>query len=221
MDWHDWHQKYDEPGSHLGRRLAIVQERVREALDTAPPGPLRAVSVCAGQGRDLVEVLATHPRRADVTALLVELDPRNAEFARRTAAEAGLDGVRVVVGDASRTDLYADAVPAQLVLICGVFGNIVDADVRRVVDHCDQLCAPGGTLVWTRHRKDPDLVPSVCAWLEERGFERVWLAERGGELGVAGVGVHRFTGTSRPLARGERMFTFVGYDTLRRPAADA
>ncbi|MFF7882050.1 hypothetical protein ACH40F_42325 [Streptomyces sp. NPDC020794] len=51
MDWHTWHDAYDTPNSYLGRRLALVQERVRLALDEAPPGPLTAVSVCAGQGR--------------------------------------------------------------------------------------------------------------------------------------------------------------------------
>ena len=46
----DWHQLYDVPGSMLARRLATVQDRISDALDTAPPGPLRAISMCAGQG---------------------------------------------------------------------------------------------------------------------------------------------------------------------------
>ena len=52
-DWYTWHHDYDEPGTALARRLAAVQEQIRTALDTAPPGPLHAVSLCAGQGRDL------------------------------------------------------------------------------------------------------------------------------------------------------------------------
>jgi hypothetical protein len=32
------------------------------------------ISLCAGQGRDLLGVLADHPRREDVRARLVELD---------------------------------------------------------------------------------------------------------------------------------------------------
>ena len=54
MDWHAWHDGYDEPGTRLARRLAAVQEQIRVALDAAPPGPLHAVSLCAGQGRDLI-----------------------------------------------------------------------------------------------------------------------------------------------------------------------
>jgi hypothetical protein len=77
MDWHEWHDAYDSPDSYLGRRLALVQERIRLALDDAPPGPLTAISICAGQGRDLIGVLADRPRRHDVRARLVELDERN------------------------------------------------------------------------------------------------------------------------------------------------
>jgi hypothetical protein len=98
VDWHEWHDAYDTPDSYLGRPLALVQSRVRLALDEAPPGPLTAVSVCAGQGRDLIGVLAEHPRRGDVRARLVELDDRNAEVAARAAGAAGLSGVEVVVG---------------------------------------------------------------------------------------------------------------------------
>lgn len=57
MDWHAWHRAYDSPDSRLRQRLRTVQERITLALDEAPPGPLRAVSVCAGQGRDLLGAL--------------------------------------------------------------------------------------------------------------------------------------------------------------------
>ncbi|MDX6315800.1 MAG: hypothetical protein QOF84_2011 [Streptomyces sp.] len=216
MDWHQWHDDYDRPDSSLGRRLRVVQERIRLALDAAAPGPLRAVSVCAGQGRDLLEVLARHPRGPEVSARLVELDARNAAVARRAAEAAGLREVEVVVGDAAWTGHYEGMVPADLVLLCGVFGNISDEDVERTVAHCPQLCATGATLVWTRHRKAPDLVPRICDWLEERGFERQWLSEPDAGFGV---GVHRFTGEPEPLSPGTRMFGFVGYDTLARQRA--
>ena len=208
-DWRAWHDAYDDPGSSLARRLAAVQARIAAALDAAPPGPLRAVSMCAGQGRDLIPVLAGHPRGRDVTARLVELDPGLAAIAHREAAAANLPGVEVVTGDASLTDAYAGAVPADLVLVCGVFGNITDADIRRTVGCCAQLCATGGTTVWTRARRPPDLVPQICAWFGEDGFELSWLSDP--EAGF-GVGVHRFTARPRPLAAGLRMFGFVDPD---------
>jgi hypothetical protein len=206
-DWYAWHADYDQPGSALSRRVAELQHRIREALDQAPPGPLRAISVCAGQGHDLLPVLADHPRRDDVTARLVELDPRNAEVARRAAAEAGLAGVEVVVDDAARIDRYADLAPADLVLVCGVFGNIAEADIRNTIRHCAALCATGGTVFWTRHRREPDLVPTICEWFAEEGFAPVAVSSPADGVGV---GVHRFTGRARPLEPGATMFEFVG-----------
>jgi hypothetical protein len=205
-DWVDWHAGYDDPSSGLSRRLAAVRARIVEWLDAAPPGRLRAVSMCAGQGRDLIGALADHPRRADVRARLVEFDERNAAAARAAAAAAGLAGVEVVTGDAALTDAYADAVPADLVLACGVFGNVSDADVRRTVHALPGFLAPGGAVVWTRHREEPDLVPAIGGWFAEAGFAEVWLSDKAAGYGV---GVHRLVGPPAPLPPGERLFTFV------------
>jgi hypothetical protein len=215
-DWQAWHDSYDIPGSPLARRLEAVQARIREALDHARPGPLRAVSMCAGQGRDLIGVLASHPRGREVTARLVELDPRNAAAARAAGAAAGLPDVEVVIADAGLADAYAGLIPADLVLACGVFGNITDEDVERTVACCAWLCAAGGTVVWTRGRFEPDLVPQICRWFEAHGFDRQWLSEPG--IGY-GVGTHRFAGPPQPPVPGLRMFTFVGRGELRRRAA--
>jgi hypothetical protein len=212
MDWQRWHGDYDRPGSSLARRLPVVQGQIRQALDACAPGPVRVVSLCAGQGRDLIEVLAVHPRREDVRARLVELDAGNAAIARAAAETAGLAGVEVVTGDAACSDHYRDLVPAQIVLVCGVFGNITDGDVQRTVGFCAAMCATGGTVVWTRHREPPDLVPRICDWFAENGFDLWWLSEPGAGFGV---GAHRFRGEPPVLPPGERMFTFVGFDALR------
>ncbi|MCA2216391.1 SAM-dependent methyltransferase [Jidongwangia harbinensis] len=212
MDWVDWHADYDVPDSKLAHRLRIVQARIRTALDAMPAGPRTAVSLCAGQGRDLIGVLAGHPRGGDVRARLVELDQRNVNAARAAARAAGLDGVEVVRGDAGLTDCYAGAVPADLVVACGVFGNLTDEDVLATVDACRALCARGGTVVWTRHRGAPDRVPATCARFEEGGFERLFLTPP--EVGFS-VGAHRHAGDPVPLRPGRRMFTFVGAATLR------
>jgi hypothetical protein len=204
MDWQRWHQRYDEPGSELSRRLEAVKAQVRDALDRAPAGPIPVVSLCAGQGRDLLEVLADHPRRADVHARLVELDPELAATARERAGD--FDQVEVVVADASLTDQYVGVVPAELVLLCGIFGNITAEDIQRTVDASPQLCRTGATVIWTRHREEPDLVPSICEWFESRGFDRVWVSEPDAGFGV---GVHRFTGVADPLVTGQRLFSFT------------
>ena len=212
QDWHAWHDRYDEPGSLLARRLAVVQERIVRALDAAPPGDIRVLSICAGQGRDLLGAVETHPRRADVTGLLVELDPRNTSAARDRVKELGLRRIRVVTGDAAQTDHYLALAPADLVLACGVFGNITPADVRRTIGHCAALCRPGGAVVWTRHRREPDLVPSICDWFAQSGFTLEFVTEPGD----FGVGVHRRTDPARRLIPGATMFTFLGRLSLEQ-----
>jgi Putative methyltransferase len=202
-DWYAWHDGYDDPGSVIARRLTAVQRVIVEGLDGYPPGRITALSMCAGQGRDLIGALADHPRRGDVVARLVELDPRNAVVARRLAAEAGLPSVEVVVGDAALADHYAGLAPADLVLVCGVFGNISDADIRATVEACTQLCRTGGTVLWTRHRRPPDLVPQICAWFADRGFELISISDPGEPFGL---GAHRYAGRPQPLATGTRIF---------------
>lgn len=134
--------------------------------------------------------------------------------ARQLAASAGLQRVEVVTGDASLTSQYADMVAAGLVLACGLFGNMTDADIERAIGFCAQLCATGGTVIWTRGRWEPDVVPQVCAWFEERGFERVWLS---GPEHLQCCGAHRFTAAPAPLERDAVMFRFTGHDVRRGP----
>ena len=102
-DWVAWHDQYAADGA-LVRRLEVVRRLIRTALDGAPPGEIRVVSMCAGDGRDLLGVLGDHPRRHEVRARLVELEPALAERARTEATRLELDGVEVVCGE-RRPDL--------------------------------------------------------------------------------------------------------------------
>ncbi len=209
VDWHSWHEDYDRPDSALAHRLRAVQTLIKQALDDAPAGPLRIVSLCAGQGRDLLEVLAEHPRRDDVRARLVELDPRNAAVAAETVNRHRLTGVEVVTGDASLIDHYADLVPADIVVACGIFGNITDEDIERAIGFLPQLTKTGGTVLWTRGRTVPDRVPLILNWFDDRGFDLVRVSPPDVSYGV---GAHRFTAHPEPLVPGEQIFTFVGSD---------
>ncbi len=210
VDWQAWHAGYEDPDSELGRRLALVQSQLRDALDRMPAGPIRLVSVCAGQGHDAIGVLIDHPRRADVSARLVELDERNVALANGAARAAGLDAVEAVAADASLTDSYAGAVPADVVLVCGVFGNLSASDIDSTIEQLAQLCAPGATVIWTRHRRPPDLVPQIRETFERAGFAEVAFAE----APPFGVGTNRLTVTPTPLQPGVKMFEFIGYEAL-------
>ena len=150
-------------------------------------------------------------RRGDVEARLVELDSRNVEAAEQSAARLGLR-VEVVRADAGCTDAYLGAVPAQVALACGIFGNISEEDIRRTVMALPSLCAEGAMVIWTRHRRPPDLTPTIRAWFAEAGFvEEAFEAPDGT---VFGVGANRLDAAPPPFEPGRRMFTFIGYDRL-------
>ncbi len=206
--WQRWHRAYEDPRSALSRRLAVVQRQIAGALDAAPPGTVRLVSLCAGQGRDVIGALRDHPRRHEVVARLVELDPALAQDGRVAAHAAGLPGVDVVTGDASDTSAYEGAVPAQVIVACGIFGNIAAREIRSMVPEFGSLAAPGAVVIWTRHRRSPDLTPSVRTWFAEDGFEEV--AFDGDESRAFGVGVHRLVADPLPFRPGRRMFEFRG-----------
>jgi hypothetical protein len=205
--WWRWHQDYSDPSSALAARLRVVIARTREAINAAPAGPVRLVSACAGQGHDVVGALRDHPRRADVRGRLIELDPANAAAARTALAEAGLSDLDVLEGDAGSSDAFVGAVPADVVLLCGIFGNISDQDIENTVRAASQLCAPGATVLWTRHRRSPDLTPSIRSWFVECGFEEVAF-DSPPEKSFA-VGTNRLARDPEPLITRTRLFSFL------------
>jgi hypothetical protein len=75
------------------------------------------------------------------------------------------------------------------------------------------LCAPGATVVWTRHRRPPDRTTEIRAWFADAGFAE--LSFDGSEEFLFGVGVHRLSRAPGSYHYGTRMFTFVGYEALR------
>ena len=109
--------------------------------------------------------------------------------------------------DAGLTDAYVGAVPADVVLACGIFGNSSDADVERTVRSLPQLCAEGGRVIWTRHRWEPDLTPAIRRWFAEAGFEELAFGSGGPESWSVGLHVSRTP--AQPLQPAERLFTFV------------
>jgi hypothetical protein len=205
--WVRWHADYDDPGSDLRQRLAVVQMRVGQAIDAAAPGRISLISACAGQGRDVIGSLKGHPRAGDVRALLVELEAHNVDVARSRATVAGLAGVTIVRGDASVTSAYRDAVPADVLLLCGIFGNISPGDVRSTVAAASSLCAPGAIVVWTRHRRDPDQTPWIRSLFSDAGFDELAFDSPGEDRFA--VGTHRLIADPLPYDDGLKMFTFL------------
>jgi hypothetical protein len=152
--------------------------------------------MCAGLGRDLLEVLAGRPDAARIRSRLVEYDQRNVAVAKATIRAAGISNVTVLHADAGDPAMYVGAVPADLVLLAGVLGNISEADVQATISTLPQLCAAGATVIWTRTRRAPDLTPAVRCWLAAAGFvERAFHAP---DDVLFSVGVHQFLGDPQP-----------------------
>ena len=112
----------------------------------------------------------------------------------------------MIEGDASLTSAYSGAVPARIVLACGVFGNITDEDIRHTIDCLPTLCAPGATVIWTRGNRRPDRRAAVRQWFDERGFEELFFR---GEPDEFGVGAHRLLREPEPYDPDLKLFTFV------------
>jgi hypothetical protein len=206
-DWRAWHQPYADPDSALSRRLAVVRSEIGSFLDARPDEPITVLSACAGEGRDVLGVLAGRADAARVRVTLIESDPRNLAQAERFRQDAQLAGVRLRKLDAGLASSYLDAAPADLVLICGVFGNIGDFDVRQLIGALPQLCQASATIIWTRSRRHPDLTPQLRGWLAAAGFTELSFTAPSGVL--FSVGVHRYDAEPQPLVATRRWFSFV------------
>jgi hypothetical protein len=206
-DWEAWHEGYADETSALSRRLRLVQQHIASWLDERDDEALTVVSACAGQGHDLLGVLSTRADANRVRATLLEYDPRNVAAAQAAVDQAGLPHVTVVRADAGDRAAYVAAVPADLVLMAGVFGNISDIDVRGTISALPELCAADAIVIWTRTRRAPDLTPAVRRWLGAAGFaEQAFHAPADA---LFSVGVHRFVGVPRTLAPRGTLFRFL------------
>jgi hypothetical protein len=206
-DYDQWHQEYDDPGSDLSWRLGRVQAHVADALERHP-GRCRMVSACSGDGRDVIQVLAGRDDAYRVRAVLLELHPGIADRARAAAAAAGLSGVEVRTIDAGTSDAYTGAVPADLVLLIGIFGNISDEDLWRTIEFAPQLCSPGAILLWSRGRDEGDLNAEVRARFTAAGFAEL-AYETLERDGMPALGVVRYDGPPFDLVPGRPLFTFI------------
>jgi hypothetical protein len=113
----------------------------------------------------------------------------------------------VLRADAGDTSACAGATPADLLLLCGIFGNVSDDDVRRTVAAVPALLAMGGTVIWTRNTREPDLTPRVRAWFAEVGVVETAFVAAPPPGWSVGAGV--LQASSQPLGAGRRLFTFL------------
>ncbi|ALF56100.1 type 12 methyltransferase [Nostoc piscinale CENA21] len=214
-DWYEWHDLYKtEP--RLQQRLEIVREFIGYSLKASPDGAIRIVSVCAGDGRDLLGTLENHPRRNDVYARLVELNPQLVERGRATIESLGLaKQIEFINGDAAIANNYVGAVPADIVIACGVFGNLTEAELNRLLDNLSFLSKPGAFVIWTRgHSNGIPYSENVRKVLSTSGFAEVNFKLTA--TGDMGVGIHQYKGKHLPQPKEQQLFVFSGVPSKAR-----
>ena len=203
-DYQRWHEQYDDPESGISWRLGVVRRLIAAHLDTHA-GPQRVLSLCAGDGRDVIGVLRSRPDAARVSATLVEMHPAIAEDARESAA--GLD-VEVRTADAGEIATFADIVPVDLLLLVGIFGNISTPDIEHTVRTAPALCRPGATVLWSRSRGREDLHDTIRGWWREAGCTELDTASFDRDTHPA-VGAVRVDAPAREAPASGHLFTFV------------
>ena len=103
--------------------------------------------------------------------------------------------------------VWADVVPVDLLLLCGIFGNVPDEDVERTALASAAIGRPGATVIWTRHRRPPDLTPAIRGWFPPPAARRSGSGRA--VPGGFGVGAELLEGRDAPLDRSHRLFTFT------------
>ena len=114
----------------------------------------------------------------------------------------------------SETYVCLATVPADVVLLVGVLGNVSEADVAATVAAMPRLCASGATLVWSRGRSlegaDDFVTPVQQGGFSAAGFAEVCIRSFDVEDDRTALDVVRFGGQPVPLGLREAWFTFVG-----------
>jgi hypothetical protein len=96
-----------------------------------------------------------------------------------------------------------------VLLLCGIFGNVSDRDIRRTNQAAPDLCRAGTTVIWTRHRRSPDLTLRIRAWFASAGFGEIAFDALETDA-LTSVGVHWLGRDQAAGLPDGRLFSFLG-----------
>jgi len=146
--------------------------------------------------------------------LLVEADPELAAAARRNAEDRGVSAA-VRTADAGLPTSFDDHAPAAIFMLCGVFGNISDADIEHTIDALPTYLSAGALVIWTRgdHETDGKTATLSASERVRRTFNRYGYDEvdftRPDDADFR-VGMHRWPGaTTETQPTNEPLFRFL------------
>jgi hypothetical protein len=130
-----------------------------------------------------------------------------AQESEHAASGKGLQNVTELNGDASLLRTYRDVIPADLILLCGIFGNISNEDIQNIINSLAQLSKQGTRVIWTRNLRNPDIVPAIRDLFSTNDFREVDF--RTTSDGSYAIGIYELKGLPQRLNDDARLFTFV------------
>ena len=89
MDWAQWHDLYDV-SIPLKERLLAVRAQIAAAAAKVPGTSVHLVSLCAGDGRDVIGTFAAADARQDMHATLIEVHPALVTRGQAAVEQLGL-----------------------------------------------------------------------------------------------------------------------------------
>lgn len=206
-DWKKWHTHYDNSESGLAKRLRLVQNAISTCLPEQLDTKYQIVDICAGDGRDLLAVLQQYPHIAYVHSYLIEIDERLVEKARAEVKEYALKNIEVAQGDASLISAYKNVTPANLILLCGVFGNINNDAIENTIANLSQLSVNGTRIIWTRNLRSPNMTPKIRELFLKNDFREISFDVT--QDASYGVGIHEYIGQTKNLSETMKLFEFI------------
>ena len=204
MDWFEWHSVYDNPNISLKIRLAVIADFLKFAWENLPR-ELRILSICAGQAREIEKAVSEGNLDHRSGIDLLDLSEANLAIAVRRLAPLSKGTVTSHVCDAGHSSSYEGHVPANCLVIVGVFSNLSLAHAQRLVARLPQFCSPGAYVIWTRKRDDTDSAGNLRAAFGIAQFRLVRFAL----VDDVFVVIHQYCGELQRVQLGERIFEFV------------
>jgi hypothetical protein len=204
--WSGWpDEAYKREG--FQQRLSFVHDHLTECLNTAPRGAVRILSICSGDGRDVLGVLESHRRATEVTASLVELDSQSVAAGESRAKESGLESaVRFLNTDATVFETYQAIAPADIVLVCGVWGHVPADERGQLVRAIECFCKRDGRVIWTRGvEKGRHRLEEIAAHFPDANWKKV-RESIGPKWGVM---THQYCGPQRAIPATGQIFNFT------------
>lgn len=163
----------------IRQRKLNIEKFLREAIERVSEAgaPARILDVAAGQGRYVIETLASFGNR-NLTAVLRDYEQENVETGRAIVARLGIDGVRFARADAFDEASYKSLDPRpNIAIVSGLFELFSDdALVRRCLEGIAGAIEEGGYLIYTGQPWHPQ-IEMIARVLTNRNGEP-WVMRR-------------------------------------------